>query len=219
MVFQTIFIILFYGILLQNYDCLCSIGYEFRDNSSTVCSKQNRCDFKCSMSGECLENSQRCNGKLECLDFSDEKDCEKDVLTCNTSQFMCEDGTQCIPQKQRCDLIYNCRDHSDEKKCSFIEEIIHCKRNQLRCPNGHCFDVNMRCDGRNNCGDNYDERQEICQSPCPVDFFKCSSGQCIPKNYECNSFIDCQDYSDEHSGCRKYLPHFNLKLFKYLTIF
>jgi Low-density lipoprotein receptor domain class A len=190
---------------LDNRACLCETGHFFKDNNRTVCIKRNNCGFICSTSGECLESTQRCNKKIECLDGSDEKDCATSlsVSKCGVSQFMCKDGQQCIPQEQRCDQHFNCRDHSDELNCTVIEKTEHCKRNQLRCPSGHCLDVTLRCDGKDDCSDSFDEREDVCQSACPVDFFKCASGQCIPKEFECNSYIDCQDISDEHAECRK----------------
>lgn len=185
--------------------CLCETGHFFKDGNRTTCIKRNDCGFICSTSGECLESSQKCNHKVECLDGSDERDCvsSPDIKKCGVSQFMCKDGRQCIPLSQRCDKNLNCRDSSDESNCTTIEKTEHCKSTQLRCPSGHCLDVTFRCDGKDDCEDKFDEREDVCQSDCPTDFFKCASGQCIPKEFECNSFIDCNDISDEHAECRK----------------
>jgi Low-density lipoprotein receptor domain class A len=73
---------------------------------------------------------------------------------------------------------------------------------------GHCLDMTLRCDDTDDCGDRFNEREDVCLSECPADFFKCSSGQCISKEFECNSYVDCKDTSDEHAECRKYFNTF-----------
>lgn len=187
--------------------CLCETGHLFKNAENTTCVKRTECGFRCS-SGECLELSQRCNGKVDCNDKSDEQKCEDEKNKCDASEFKCRDG-QCIPVSQRCDQSYNCADKSDEVECSSESKKQHCKSGQLKCPSGLCLDVNHRCDGRDDCGDGFDEREDLCRLiECPKNFFSCISGQCIPKEFECNAFVDCADASDEHAECRKYNKSF-----------
>ena len=53
--------------------------------------------FKC-RNGTCLPISQRCDGKLDCLDFGDEIGCPQ--ATCGSYQFRCNNGS-CIPKSWR----------------------------------------------------------------------------------------------------------------------
>ena len=188
-------------------NCLCRTGYFFQNNKNTSCVARSQCGFRCSTSGECLELSHRCDDKLDCLDGSDEKNCEdKSKLKCDVSQFMCKDGRQCIPVSQRCDSHYNCDDMSDEDECTTTLKDNRCRDNQMQCQSGFCLDVTQRCDGHDDCGDGWDEREELCEKvDCPKDFFKCTSGQCVPSSAVCNSKIDCADSSDEHADCGELL--------------
>lgn len=181
--------------------CMCETGHYFKDKANTTCIKRLDCGFKCSSSGECLEMSHRCNGKVDCLDKSDEMNCTSVEKRCDATQFTCSNG-QCITLAQRCDQHFNCDDRSDEFKCTEINRKEHCTVNQMQCQSGYCLDITQRCDGHDDCGDNSDELDDLCQNvACPENFFKCISGQCIPKESECNAYIDCKDASDEHVDC------------------
>lgn len=172
--------------------CKCAIGYIFGDKAKRTCVPQTICDFKCG-SGECIKASQVCNGKAECADKSDE-DCKH--IACRVDQFKCEDGP-CIEGHLRCDGNFNCDDKSDEKNCKFT-----CAENQIKCKSvDQCFNSTQICDLKKDCPDGFDEEEETCKIPCPINNFKCASGQCIPKEFECDKKIDCVDGSDEHDKC------------------
>ena len=89
--------------------------------------------------GNCVNKNQICDGKYDCVDWADERDCSKfwyysiylggKILKiraifcmyifldlCEDNQFQCEAGL-CIPKFQRCDGYDHCPDGTDELDC------------------------------------------------------------------------------------------------------
>jgi hypothetical protein len=128
--------------------CICSPGYVFSNKTNKICVRRSECAFKCAASGECLAASHRCDKKIDCLDSSDEANCENlGGLECDVDEFMCADRKKCILLNQRCDLNYNCDDHSDEIGCTDQEKRLkECRDHQIQCPSGVCLDITQRCD-------------------------------------------------------------------------
>lgn len=80
----------------------------------------NNCEapnFKCK-SGECITVNNVCNNIRDCVDNSDEHNC--DYSSCGKDNFQCLSG-QCIPKRWECDGDCDCKDGSDEhencRKC------------------------------------------------------------------------------------------------------
>ena len=71
--------------------------------------------FKCESSNTCIPRHWECNGRYDCDDRSDEKNCE--VSRCSSNEFRCANG-QCIDLPWRCDDDEDCDDGSDEVNCS-----------------------------------------------------------------------------------------------------
>ena len=71
--------------------------------------------FTCVSDNVCISRSWQCNGRKDCVDNSDEKDCA--VVKCSGDEFRCADG-QCIDLTWRCDDDEDCDDGSDENNCS-----------------------------------------------------------------------------------------------------
>ncbi|XP_002024364.2 putative vitellogenin receptor [Drosophila persimilis] len=189
--------------------CLCPVGFVYRDASNRSCLEALDCEFRCRSSGECLTLAHRCNGRQDCVDRSDEQDCDeeghkhKPKVMCGPRQFACHNAEACVDKDKRCDGHKDCPDNSDEQHCLQFDKTRSCHVHQLACDNGKCVDQSLMCDGKNDCGDNTDEDKAKCDSPanCDQGMFQCSNGACIAASWECDGRIDCSDASDEHDKC------------------
>ncbi|KAL4234973.1 hypothetical protein ACF0H5_006614 [Mactra antiquata] len=106
--------------------------------------------FECD-NGQCIDKNLVCNGKPDCKDSSDEKNCHKKNDTCS-GMFRCIDGA-CVDKNDVCNGKKDCPDGSDECKC---QAHFRCP-GEFECSNGHCVGKNDVCNGKNDCGDNSDE--------------------------------------------------------------
>uniref|UniRef100_A0A2K5CE98 EGF-like domain-containing protein n=1 Tax=Aotus nancymaae TaxID=37293 RepID=A0A2K5CE98_AOTNA len=165
-------------------------GADEKDCQYPTC-EQLTCD-----NGACYNNSQKCDSKVDCRDYSDELNCTE---ICFHNEFSCGSG-ECIPRTYVCDHDSDCQDGSDERACNYPT----CRGYQFTCPNGRCIYQNWVCDGEDDCKDNGDE--DGCESsPHGVD--KCSprewscpeSGRCISIYKVCDGVLDCPGREDENS--------------------
>ncbi|XP_066547238.1 basement membrane-specific heparan sulfate proteoglycan core protein isoform X4 [Amia ocellicauda] len=196
-------------------------GFQFR-RLGAVISSPRTCmsdEFTC-RDGGCVLLEYRCDFRPDCLDMSDELDCDVPtpappvkVVTakplvdhtlvarpCQVDEAVCQNG-QCIPRDYLCDGEKDCKDGSDEMKCGTPSP---CEPNEFKCENGRCALKLWRCDGDNDCGDNSDESYCPTKGPadtCAPEQFICLSDRvCIPASYQCDEEADCADRSDEY-GC------------------
>ncbi|XP_053722161.1 low-density lipoprotein receptor-related protein 2 [Synchiropus splendidus] len=145
--------------------------------------------FTC-QEGQCIPSKYRCDHVKDCVDSSDENNCNYPTCTEKT----CANGA-CYTNSQRCNGLKDCRDGSDEYNCTTQ----HCPIHQYQCANGYCIPHSFVCDHWDDCGDFSDEQGCVYHS-CSGSQFTCSNGRCIPQTWVCDHFNDCGDYSDE-KGC------------------
>ena len=70
-----------------------------------------QCNAPNSNTNICVPMALKCDGKYQCKDGEDERDCS--ASTCQPREWSCSDG-QCIPINKKCDNIEDCEDGSDE---------------------------------------------------------------------------------------------------------
>lgn len=182
--------------------------------------------FSCK-SGECIDDANLCDGKLDCPDGSDETVQVCSLLRCPEYAFRCDYGA-CINKDLVCNGKSECTDGSDEIFCAprmnpkvsicrylyqqhgdrFLQTNLnlHCSFKQFHCESGECIDDFDLCDGKPDCKDASDENSRTCSIiNCPKYAFQCAYGGCINTNLVCNGHSDCNDGSDE-ANCSNEQP-------------
>ncbi|XP_066483571.1 SCO-spondin-like [Tiliqua scincoides] len=160
-----------------------------------------RYEFLCH-SGECQPRGWVCDNEADCLDGSDEQECDR---ACGLDQFPCALSGECIHYSRLCDGAPHCQDHSDES-------VDICGSTQIPpcpgffiCNNRVCINVSWVCDGSLDCPQGEDEL--ACESPMAVSGernqttgpcmeYSCRDGTCIAFRQVCNGLANCLDGSE-----------------------
>ena len=195
------------NVMLQESECNTNMGRYF------VCKNM-----------ACVLSKYICDMKVDCLDGSDEHDCDKyNIKICGELYFTCL-STECLPLSERCDGKGQCKDNSDEIDC--VRSIFYIKnlyRNKLilktkntTCPvewslcehtEYLCFPTYAWCIYKptitlpSYCPNL--EHLHHCETyECP-NMFKCNNTYCIPISLVCNEISDCPSNEDE-AECESY---------------
>ncbi|XP_021913188.1 G-protein coupled receptor GRL101-like isoform X3 [Zootermopsis nevadensis] len=149
-----------------------------------------------------LPRALRCDFKWDCLDGSDEQNCEPRV--CTEGEYRCRNG-QCVNLTQRCDLQFDCWDKSDELDCDNEP----CLEGKRKCFNGgQCVAESLWCDFIVDCPDGSDESNcDLTLPVCGPNQFQCNNSQCIDASLRCynsgNPRYGCADGS-HLIGCKNW---------------
>ena len=144
-----------------------------------------KCQSNYNSTGEYVLEHFLCDGKIDCLDGSDESNCS--TFECNSQygMFQCEDNSECISLSNYCDHRIDCSDSSDEHRCHYPS----CSSDEYECHNGQCVQLTQLCDLSVDCFDNSDE--EDCAFCATNVTFQCFDGTCISKGRQCDGIVDC----------------------------
>jgi hypothetical protein len=120
--------------------------YNFRNNMSldsmyTITNGTCYEGISCTTNSLCLQWSEICDGKRDCFDGEDERNCSIfESLECDTN-YRCLNGFHCIPKEFSFDFISDCTDGTDEQFYSVCDS----KNFLLECADAHCGWSSFSC--------------------------------------------------------------------------
>ena len=75
-----------------NARCHAHMTYHIPDESECANKQCEAGKFSCKSNGECIPEKWQCDGEKDCLDGTDEKNCEYPEVHCDAGEFKCKTG-------------------------------------------------------------------------------------------------------------------------------
>ncbi|CAD5111663.1 DgyrCDS948 [Dimorphilus gyrociliatus] len=180
-------------------ECACRNFYKISQKDKKTCEKMeingtidcNKPSFRCT-NNYCIEQSQKCDGKPDCEDESDELECGKSL--CSASKRSCGKNL-CIPSDKFCDGKADCPNNIDEMHCNKPP----CYSHQFHCTSDNsCIPHSSVCDWYSDCSDGEDERANCTKLNDKKCQFACDGHTtCLKHEQVCDGVFHCRDGQDE----------------------
>uniref|UniRef100_A0A674BVS5 LDL receptor related protein 1 n=1 Tax=Salmo trutta TaxID=8032 RepID=A0A674BVS5_SALTR len=179
-------------------------------------------EFQCRMDSLCIPMRWRCDGDTDCMDLSDENDCEGVTHMCDPAvKFSCRNSGECVVafSALKCNWLTTlssscCINKAWVGCCLVISSACCINKAWVGCclvissACSRCISKAWVCDGDSDCEDSSDE--DNCEAlVCKLSHHVCATNAsvCLPAEKLCDGTDDCPDGSDEKLCGKNTLSH------------